>query len=167
MSAKTTHFPVIFVQSEPRVSHLALADRLGMRRHKSARDIVERHRAEFESYGLVAQRRTPIVSGKGGTQDTVEYLLNEHQALLVCMFSQTSAAAAVRKQLIDTFMAVRNGQAVGAVVAPASDGRIRHRKVAYAMAYAALLEIGIDPATFDHSNVRAYAKALISARDAF
>lgn len=50
------------------------------------------------------------VASKSRGQEFTTYFLNEEQALLVCMFSRTVNAQAVRKQAIDTFMAVRRGQ---------------------------------------------------------
>jgi hypothetical protein len=52
------------------------------------------------------------ISGKGRVAETVEYYLNEAQALLVCMFSRTDQAAAVRKQIVEVFIAHRHGRLV-------------------------------------------------------
>ena len=51
-------------------------------------------------------------SPKGG-RPTLEYWLNEAQALLVCMFSRTDQAARVRRELVEVFMAWRRGKALG------------------------------------------------------
>lgn len=47
-------------------------------------------------------------TGKRGSKPKV-YYLNEEQALLVCMFSRTERAAAVRKEVIEVYMAYRRG----------------------------------------------------------
>lgn len=71
-------------------------------------NLIEPNRAELETLGsLLELKANP--GAKGGRPATA-YYLNEEQALLVCMFSRTANAQAVRKQVIDTFMSVRRGQ---------------------------------------------------------
>lgn len=48
------------------------------------------------------------IGGRG--RPSSAFYLNEEQALLVCIFSETENAALVRKQVISTFMAYRRGQ---------------------------------------------------------
>lgn len=66
---------------------------------------IEANRAELETHGPL---RMELIQSAG--RPSTAYYLNEEQALLVCMFSRTDKAAAVRKLVIDTFMAVRRGQ---------------------------------------------------------
>lgn len=90
------------IDREPRVLDLEMANRLGFARPREIRTMIARNRAELEQYGEVIFRAAEA-SRKGG-RPTKECWLNEGQALLLCMFSQTNRAAAVRKELIDVFM---------------------------------------------------------------
>lgn len=93
---------------EPRVRDVDLAERLGFRRPRKVRELIQRSLSELQRYGVC-----PTVgrtSGPRGGRPTQEYLLNEPQALLVCIKSDAPAAADVRQQLIDVFMAWRHGR---------------------------------------------------------
>jgi len=98
----------VFTSSEPRIHDLRLAVVLGMVDIHDIRRVIARNRVELEQYGEVsaAVAETSSVGGRPGT----EYWLNEPQALLICMFSRTPKAAAVRKALIDLFLAWRRGE---------------------------------------------------------
>lgn len=93
------------IDSEPRVLDVTLGEGLGFARPRAVRQIIERNALELQGYGSLATRR-----GKSRGQHFTEYFLNEPQALLICMFSNTSRAAEVRKKLIDVFMEYRRGQ---------------------------------------------------------
>jgi hypothetical protein len=94
------------VNHEPRVRDLDVAERLGMADPHKIRPLIEANKTELESYGVIsAQRAENTGRGRPGT----EYWLNEAQALLLCTFSRTEKAAAVRRALIETFMAFRRG----------------------------------------------------------
>lgn len=93
------------IDAEPRVLDVLLGERLGFARPRKIRDIVARNLVELETYGSSAPRR-----GAYRGKDFTEYYLNEPQALLICMFSNTSRAAEVRKMLIDVFMEYRRGK---------------------------------------------------------
>lgn len=73
------------------------------------RRTIEANRAELERYGEVFARR-PKTGPKGGRPAT-EYWLNEPQAILICMFSRTDAAADVREEVIKVYMAYRRSRA--------------------------------------------------------
>jgi hypothetical protein len=103
---------------EPRVRDLELAEWLGFERQRDIRQLIERNLEELGTHGGVVV--APIGGGglrygaanpprKGG-RPGLEYWLNEQQALLICMFSRTAEAAAVRKQVIDLYVAWRRGQ---------------------------------------------------------
>lgn len=93
-------------QGEPRVQDLCLAAALGFDRPRDVRKLIERNSPELLAYsGLCAT--VARTSGRPAT----EYWLTEPQALLVCMFARTDNAAAVRRQVIDVFMAWRRGGA--------------------------------------------------------
>ena len=92
---------------EPRVRDLDVADRLGFERPRDIRKLIDRHEDELKAYGEVCATvaQTSSAGGRPGT----EYWLNEPQALIICVFSETKRAAAVRKALIDVFMQWRQG----------------------------------------------------------
>ena len=85
-------------------SHLAEA--LGMESKYEARRIVQRHMPEMLTHGIV--RQVDEKTGRRG-RPSVAYQLNEQQAVLVCMFARTLRAADVRRAVIETFAAWRNG----------------------------------------------------------
>jgi hypothetical protein len=82
-----------------------VAERLGFTRPRSIRPLIERNRAELESYGPIATRRSDYHKGLFD-----ELWLNEAQALLVCLLSRTDKAAEVRRALFELFTAWRRGQ---------------------------------------------------------
>ena len=61
---------------------------------------------ELRTYGDL--RPSIANPGKPG-RPAYQYHLNEDQALLLCMFSRTERAAEVRKVVIETFKAYRDG----------------------------------------------------------
>jgi hypothetical protein len=91
--------------SEPRILDLTVAERLGFTRPRTIRQLIERTKAELESYGFIAAR----CSAYRNRQFT-EYWLNEAQALLVCVLSRTDNATEVRRAVIEVFTAWRRGQ---------------------------------------------------------
>lgn len=93
------------IDSEPRVQDIVLGERLGFARPRKVREIIERNLPELKAYGSSAPRR-----GAYRGTSFVEYHLNEPQALLICMFSNTAKAAEVRRQLITVFMEYRRSQ---------------------------------------------------------
>jgi hypothetical protein len=93
------------VNHEPRVLDTLVAERLGFERPRAMRQLIDRNKVEFETYGSLATRR-----GKSRGQEFTEYFLNEPQALLACALSRTPKAAQVRKALIEVFMAYRSGR---------------------------------------------------------
>ncbi|AWJ82708.1 hypothetical protein TSH58p_03750 [Azospirillum sp. TSH58] len=94
---------------EPRVSDVILAERLGFGQPRDIRKLIERNRAELETYGeicaTVAQNTDPMGRGRPGKA----YYLNEGQALVICALSRTPQAALVRRQIIEVFLAYRRG----------------------------------------------------------
>ncbi|MCW4115678.1 hypothetical protein NPA31_011955 [Aurantimonas sp. MSK8Z-1] len=95
---------------EPRVRDLVLAERLGFGRPSSIRVLIERNKSELQAYGSLHQ--IDANPGKQGGRPSKAYWLNEPQALLICMFSRTPLAADVRRQVIEVFMAWRQGKTV-------------------------------------------------------
>ncbi len=93
------------VNHEPRLLDLTVAKSLGYERPRVIRELIERNRAEIETYGSLAVRH-----GKSRGQSFTEYFLNEGQALVVCALSRTPKAAIGRKAIIDVYMAFRAGR---------------------------------------------------------
>lgn len=95
---------------EPRIQDLRLAQGLGFARPRVLRELIERNAPEIQRYGLTPRRTAKPKGGIG--RPTECYYLNEPQALLVCMFSNTPRAAEVRHQVITVFMAWRRAQSI-------------------------------------------------------
>jgi len=94
--------------SQPRVRDIDLAARLGFELHRDIRKLVRRHMDELLRYGEVSRHRgTKPPPGSLGGRPEEGYLLNEEQALLICMFSRTERAADVRAQVIAVYLAWR------------------------------------------------------------
>lgn len=88
-----------------RVKDLALAVALGFERPRKMRDILKRYLGELRQYGEVCPMAGQ--TSEAGGRPSIQFWLNEQQALLLCMFSRTERAAEVRRQLIDVFTAWR------------------------------------------------------------
>jgi hypothetical protein len=99
---------------EPRIQDLRMAERLEFGRPRDIRPLIERNTEEMERYGLVRHHAAPIISGKGRLQTVKEYWLNEGQAILICMKSETPRAEEVRAEIIAVFQAYRHGRLVPA-----------------------------------------------------
>ncbi|WP_304274058.1 hypothetical protein [Caulobacter segnis] len=109
-------FAVTVLNDEPRVRDLDLAERLGFDRPRNIRNLIERHRAELDGYGVCfAVKQT---SGPKGGRPTTEYYLSEEQSLMLAAVSNAPAASLVRRALITTFVALRRGQAPAALDQP-------------------------------------------------
>lgn len=125
------------VSGEPRVHDIVLGQRLGFERPRKVRELIHRNFAELKRYGEVSPHRgaKPQLGSKGGRPQS-GFLLNEGQALLVCMFADTDRAAEVREQVIRVFMAWRAGELQAApqparrqrVAPPISESDPRHPK---------------------------------------
>lgn len=114
------------INHEPRILDLRLAERLGYERPRDLRGIIKKHRAELRRYGILVCGDIPqtnIRIRKGGRAPT-EFWLNEPQTLLLCMFSRTEAAADVRQEVIEVYMAYRLGLLVPVGLEPGDDRRV-------------------------------------------
>lgn len=96
------------IDNEPRILDVKIGEELGFARPRKVREIIERNIPELLTYGSLPRRRANL--GAKGGRPTEEAFLNEPQALLICMWSNTAKAAAVRKMLIDVFMEYRRGK---------------------------------------------------------
>lgn len=92
------------IEGEPRARDLDIAERLGFTRSRNIRSLIERNRAELETFGTCFTVKH-VVRGNLVT----EFWLNEEQALLVSVLSNAENAPAVRSMLIRTFVAWRRG----------------------------------------------------------
>jgi hypothetical protein len=98
---------LVQMETEPRVLDVRLGAALGFERPRDVRKIIERNKSELSMHGEVCAT-VAQTSARGGRPST-EYLLNEPQALLLCMFSRTACASEVRRELIRVFMEWRRG----------------------------------------------------------
>lgn len=96
------------IDSEPRVLDVMLGERLGMAQPLNIRTTIAKNNSELSLHGKVFTQAINT-SSRGGRPGKA-YYLNEPQALLICMFSNTARAAEVRKMLIDVFMEYRRAQ---------------------------------------------------------
>lgn len=117
---------------EPLVQDVALGKRLGMAQALDIRRVIKKREEELLRYGSFRAVREMIATGKGAHRAVTVYYLNEAQALLICMFSQTATAADVREELIKVFMAYRRGALVQADMRqmPANDRIDGHHAMA-------------------------------------
>lgn len=108
---------IITQNNEPRIPDTALARGLGYKSAHEVRRSIDRNRAELETYGeIIVQnalsRQIDEKVAKDGTKrsrPTIEYLLNEHQALIIATLAKTAQAAALRSEMVKTFIAFKNG----------------------------------------------------------
>lgn len=96
--------------AEPRVRDLELGERLGFEQPRMIRKLIARNADELSQHGPLLQSEAMVATGKGARRAVSEYLLNEPQALLVCMFARTPKATEVRRQVIEVFLAWRRGE---------------------------------------------------------
>lgn len=172
MPSEAALFPVIYVEDEARIGHFDLAARLGHGDRRDVSRLIQRNRAELSRYGQMGSRAQMIAIGNGAKRSVTEYLLNEPQAILVCMFAQTPRAADVRQAVIETYMAVRHGHLVQRrfPVAPregVSPLKVASRKRSFAISVANLMDIGIDYRDFDQDRVTEFAGRLLNVSEAF
>ena len=95
---------------EPRVRDVDLAERLGFADPSMLKRLIERNAGELRTYGAISVTVTENKDPKGRGRPGKVSWLNEGQALVLCALSRTPRAAAVRKQVIDVFVAYRAGR---------------------------------------------------------
>lgn len=95
---------------EPRARDIDLAERLGFKRARDIRKLIERNMSELSAFGTCATV-AQVVRGNPVT----EYWLNEEQSLLTAVLSDAERAPAVRHMLIKVFVAWRRGNLTGTV----------------------------------------------------
>jgi len=92
--------------NEPRIRDLDLAERLGYDRPRKIRELIKRMIDSREITGIHERPtagRTSMPRGGEKEVATVEYWLDEDQALLTCMRSDAPRAAEVRRVMIQVF----------------------------------------------------------------
>lgn len=97
---------------EPRIRDVDLAERLGFKRPRKIRDLIERTFASGMRPNMrPTVGRIPVGPGRKGVREDVvhEYWLTEEEALEVTVASQTPKAKEIRRLIIRTFVAVRRG----------------------------------------------------------
>jgi hypothetical protein len=99
--------PELFDDGERRVRDLDLAERLGFDRPSNIRNLIERNFVELERYGVCFTAKQ--TSGREGGRPGSAYWLNEPQAVLICIKSDTLRSEDVRQEVIEVFMAYRTG----------------------------------------------------------
>lgn len=106
-------------EDEPRVPATEIGERLGYRDARQVKLLIERATEELSKYGEIPVRCT-VQRGRnqhGETSATItisEPCLNEAQALLICMRSDTPKAADVRFEVISVYLKVkRAAQVIG------------------------------------------------------
>lgn len=110
---------------EPRILDTDLAERLGFEAPRQIRELIQRNEAELRTYGSLSCRTTNP-SRKGGRPGRA-FWLTEGQALVICALSRTPRAAAVRKLVIEVFMAWRAERDRQAPPLPKPMARLEHR----------------------------------------
>lgn len=115
MTTMMTAADIRKIGDEPRVLDERLSELLGFDRARAIRQIIRRNAEELLSHGALATRS---VVHEGAGRPTKAYYLNEAQTILICMFSRTKAAAEVRTQIVQVFMAWRRGEALRHVPQP-------------------------------------------------
>lgn len=98
---------------EPCVRDARLGEVLGFARPRDLRQLIKANLDELMTHGPSRRVTAMVEIGSGARRAVEEYHLNEAQALLVCMFARTEKAAAVRKQVIQVFLAWRHGELTG------------------------------------------------------
>lgn len=132
--------------AEPRVRDLDLGARLGYDRPRKFRELVARMRRD----GVFSEKECRPVVGRyevgnqGGSKEVVEYHLDQTGALLAIMRSDTEAARAITRQVVDVFLAYRDGTLKPTVQGDAriGDGML-HRMTAKGHCRAAAKAIGV------------------------
>lgn len=100
-------------EQERRIGAHQQGKRLGYEEPRAFKKLVTRHREELLRYGSLPSRDTMsrgLFRGKTQVEQIVqEPMLNEAQALLMCMFADTDAAADIREEVIRVYLVVKNG----------------------------------------------------------
>jgi len=108
LSTSRNEIEIHVVRDEPRVLDLDLGRRLAYGRPERIRDVIKRHEDEFLAMGGLPH--TAVNPGNAGGRPSKAFYLNEEQALLAAVLSETPAASTVRATLIRSFVAWRRAK---------------------------------------------------------
>ena len=163
----------------PRIAASSLASALGFSRSRKLRELINRNMDELRSYGHMPQVGRMIVVGNGARRKVKDTLLNEYQSLVLAALSDAPKAPAVRRALIEVFVAWRRGHLSGADAQPRADqqqlpppaqslsrndwrnrNRIRHHKLELARAVMCLDDLGVDVLAIDMNAVVSFSRFL-------
>ena len=94
------------INGEPRVHDLHLAERLGFDRPVKIRELIKRNEEKLKKFNIL-----PTVGKihEGAGRPTVEYYLDQKQAIFICMKSETDRAFDVQVEIVRVFDAYLNG----------------------------------------------------------
>lgn len=102
---------VIEADEEPTIEDVELAAKLGFRRERDIRKLIERLRLEgllSDSELRATVARYPL-GDRGGYRDVTIYRLTEAGSLIVIARSETKIAHAILRQVINVYIAYRKG----------------------------------------------------------
>lgn len=94
------------IEGEPRIKDLHLAERLGFADPYMIRKLIKRNEPKLLKFGIVSTAET-IHEGAG--RPTVEFYLNQKQAIFICMKSETEQAFDVQIEIVHVFDAYLTG----------------------------------------------------------
>ncbi|MBY6244011.1 hypothetical protein [Methylosinus sp. Sm6] len=134
------------LDAEPRIPDSKLALALGYRDAEYVRKAIDRNFEELSSYGEVLRQTVGKPLGSRGGRPSLTYLLNEQQALLICMFARTANAAKVRAQVIAVYMDWRRTRiaADSAPLPPRAEARPAVARLAPIEDVARVVDLGAD-----------------------
>jgi len=116
-----SRFDLSVIDGEPRVSDRRIAEELDVH-IDNLRKLISRNEPELLTYGGLSRHSVRKV-GMGRPEQDI--LLNEGQTLLLCVLARSINAAAIRKQMIDLFIAWRRGDLVArALDAPTASDKL-------------------------------------------
>jgi len=96
--------------NEARILDTDLAEWLGYAKPAKIRDLINRHRVQLETFGVIPT--VGITSGPQGGPPATGNLLSDKQCLLVCTYAETVNADQVRIALVEAFVQYRKGKLV-------------------------------------------------------
>lgn len=113
------------VSGEFRVHDLALAEKLGFERPRDIRKLIRRNEYKLLKFGGCATVAR-VVEGN----ETVEYYLNQKQAIFLCMKSETDEAFDVQVEIVRVFDAYKMGTLIAPVQTPVVDHALLAKLIA-------------------------------------
>jgi len=100
------------IRNDDRILDTDLAEWLGYAKPAKIRDLINRHREQLETFGVIPT--VEITSGELGGRPATANLLTDRQCLLVCTYAETANADQVRIALVTAFDHYRKNKLVPA-----------------------------------------------------